>query len=107
MSWPVDPSAPRPAIDRSTVLAEAYPGAANDIEAMVQREGGMVCEDHPGKPAHHDDCGAPGMTRTAALGMLRVRGAGVMADLASHARALGRVGPAMELMGARQRMLDA
>ena len=51
------------AIDRSQVVFEAYPGAANDIEAYVKASGGWVCEQHPDKPWPHDDCAGPGMVR--------------------------------------------
>ena len=51
------------AIDRSTVIAEIYPGAANVIETEVRRRGGWVCEEHPHLPFPHDDCPGPGMPR--------------------------------------------
>jgi hypothetical protein len=51
----------RPAIDRSRVLAEIYPGAANDLAAHVANHDDWVCEAHPEKPWKHDGCPAPGM----------------------------------------------
>jgi hypothetical protein len=53
----------RKAIDRSEVIAEAYPGAANDVEAHIGRHGGLVCEQHPDREWPHDDCAGPGMVR--------------------------------------------
>ena len=50
-------------IDRSEVVFELYPGAANDIEAYVRAHGGWVCEQHPDQPFPHDDCPGPGMVR--------------------------------------------
>lgn len=60
-------------IDRSTVIAEAYPGASNDIEQIVHDGGGWVCEDHPWLPWEGSDepnpctCGAPGMIKAEAI----------------------------------------
>lgn len=51
------------AIDRSEVVWELYPGAANDIEEIVERCGGWVCEQHPDLPFPHGDCAGPGMLR--------------------------------------------
>ena len=49
------------AVDRSRVIAEVYPGAANAIEAHVRARGGWRCELHPDRPFPHDDCPGPGM----------------------------------------------
>jgi hypothetical protein len=51
------------AIDRSEILWEAFPGAANQIEAEVEALGGWVCEEHPHLPWPHDDCPGPGMPK--------------------------------------------
>lgn len=57
----------RKAINRSEVIAEVYPGAANDIEAHIEREGGLCCEIHPDLDWPHGDCPGPGMTKAAAV----------------------------------------
>lgn len=49
--------------DRSHVIAEVYPGAANDIDRLAEAAGGWVCEQHPDKSWPHDDCAGPGMFR--------------------------------------------
>jgi hypothetical protein len=60
----IEGNPPEPvAIDRSEVVAEAYPGAANMIEAEVQALGGWVCEQHPELEFPHGDCAGPGMPR--------------------------------------------
>lgn len=53
----------RRAIDRSQVIVEVYPGAANDIEEMAEAAGGWVCEIHPDLPFEHDGCSGAGMSR--------------------------------------------
>lgn len=45
------------------MIAEAYPGAMNDIEEMAEARGGWVCEQHPWLPFDHDDCAGPGVLR--------------------------------------------
>ena len=51
------------AIDRSSVIWEAYPGAANAIEQLAEEAGGWACEQHPGLEWPHGDCAGPGMLR--------------------------------------------
>ena len=46
---------------------EIYPGATNDIDRMIEAEGGMVCEQHPHLEWPHDDCAGPGMTKAQAI----------------------------------------
>ncbi len=52
------------AIDRSEVMAEAYPGAANDIEKEIRDGDGLVCEQHPNLSFGHVclKCNGSGVT---------------------------------------------
>lgn len=53
--------------DRSKIEWELYPGATNDIDRMVEEEGGWVCEQHPNLEWPHDDCAGPGITKQQAI----------------------------------------
>jgi hypothetical protein len=51
------------------VLVESYPGATVAVEALAQRNGGWVCEQHPGEAWPHGDCVGPGMLRADVIGV--------------------------------------
>lgn len=59
--------------DRSRVVWEVYPGAANFMDRLIEEGGGLVCEacfEATGEIREwpHGDCAGPGMPRTEAEG---------------------------------------
>jgi len=52
------------AVNRSLVIQEAYPAAANDITHLAEESGGWMCERHPHQQWPHDDCPGPGELRS-------------------------------------------